>query len=75
MTNYKTICPHCKKEIMGATEKRVQELFLDVCIEGQGDLSFSHDSDGDIISSVFLCPECQNEIAKTTDDLNILFNN
>lgn len=66
------ICPHCKTEQDRVIQDRVQRSYYDVYPEGN-DLGYNHDSDGDIESEAFYCPECDSKLADDSDQVLRLF--
>lgn len=66
------ICPYCQTEQNRVIQDRVQRSYYDVYPEGN-DLEYNHDSDGDVESEAFYCPECDSKLADNEDQVLRLF--
>lgn len=66
------ICPHCGTEQDRVIQDRVQHSYYDVYPEGNN-LDYNHDSDGDVESEAFYCPECDSKLADNEDQVLRLF--
>lgn len=66
------ICPHCGTEQDRVIQDRVQHSYYDVYPE-RGGVEYNHDSDGDIESEAFYCPECDSKLADNEDQVLRLF--
>lgn len=66
------ICPHCQTEQDRVIQDRVQHSYYDVYPEGNN-LDYNHDSDGDVESEAFHCPNCDSKLADNEDQVLRLF--